>query len=67
MRIEQRLRRLERSLGARGACTCANRLRVYYTPAIFPGQSDVCPPAVCEICGGALVVVNIVYVENWRE
>lgn len=66
MSIEQRLSKAERVLGKRGDCTCANSIRTYFAPAIFPWQSEDCPPAVCDVCGGEVTILQIVYVEDWR-
>ena len=67
MGIEQRLTKAERAMGGRRGCTCPNPMRVYYSHAILPGQSDVRPPDVCEVCGGETQILEIVYVDDWRR
>jgi len=64
--IERRLSAVERAVGKGGVCSCFNPLRVYFTPAVLPGQSDVRPSDVCEVCGGVVSIIRVVYVENWR-
>jgi len=67
MGIEQRLSKAERLVGKRGACVCRSNIRTYYARAVFPWQSNVRPPDACEVCGGIVMILQIVYVEDWRS
>ncbi len=51
--------RLKREIG--GECTCSGRgVRVYY---LDEGEK---PSDKCEVCGGKVKIIEVVYEDNWR-
>lgn len=64
---------LERALSAadvRGGCTCVpRRSGIFHTNCCMGDNCDTPhtpPPDYCEVCGGAMVIFEILYIDNWR-
>jgi hypothetical protein len=56
----RRLNRVEKALGAGGDCRCGPR-GARGSRHYFPEDGEAQPCSTCEKCGGAMVIIKVVY------